>query len=66
MCLWLWDTHQLVQVLPEVLGHQTEGRQKGPAKCIEASVTVIRVRSEPLQAVIALGTGPTMRQGHKQ
>ena len=40
----------LVEVLPEVLSHQTEGTEVGLSKGIETRVAVVRVGPEPLDA----------------
>ena len=49
-CLCYMGTHQLVEVLPVVLHHQTERVEHGPTETVETGVPVIRVRSVALQA----------------
>jgi hypothetical protein len=52
--------HRLVQVLPEVLCHQAEGTEEGPAESVEVCVAVVRVIAESLKADVVLraGTSP--------
>jgi len=50
-------TDQLEQVLPEVLSHQPEQRQVGPAERVVARVSVVRV-SPSFQTHVPLWTDP--------
>ena len=49
--------HSLVQVLPEVLRHQAEGTEEGPAESVEVCVPVVLVFAESLKADIVLRAG---------
>ena len=48
LIMWLPE-HRLVEIFPEVLSHQSEGTEEGPAKGVKICVPVIRVLTEPLQ-----------------
>ena len=48
--------HQLVEVLPVVLHHQTERVEHGPAEAVETRVAVVRVGTVALQARVVLRT----------
>ena len=41
--------HSLVEIFPEVLSHQAEGTEEGPAKSVKICVPVIWVLTEPLK-----------------
>ncbi len=47
----------LVEVLPEVLSHQPEGGEEGPAERVEARVAEVGVGAEALQAHVVLRAG---------
>lgn len=36
-------SHQLIQIFPEVLSHQSKQRQKGPTEGIKACIAIIRI-----------------------
>lgn len=58
---------ELVEVLPVVLHHEPEGREKGPAEAVERCVPVIRVVSVALQARVVLWARPRfVTQRHKR
>ena len=41
--------HCLVEILPEILGHKAERTEKGPAKCVEICIPVVRVITKTLK-----------------
>ena len=47
----------MVEVLPVVLGHQTEGTKESPAKGVEVCVVVVRILSEAFKAGVVGRTG---------
>ena len=47
-------SHQMVQAFPEVLRHETEGAEQGPAEVVKAGVAVVGVRSDVWQAHVRL------------
>ena len=50
------SANQLVEVLPEILGHEPEGAEQRPPEVVEVRVVVVRVEAG-LQACVALPTG---------
>ena len=48
----------LVEILPVVLSHQSEGTEESPAEGVEVGVVVIRILSETFVASVVGGTGP--------
>jgi len=56
----------LIQILPEVLSHQTKGTEVGLREGVKACVAVVGVRPEPLDAGGAQGTlaGPRRVSTH--
>ena len=47
----------LVQVLPIILGHQTEGTQEAPPEGVKVGVVVVWILSEALEAGVVGGAG---------
>ena len=41
--------HCLVEIFPEILGHKAERTEKGPAKCVEICIPVVRVITKTLK-----------------
>ena len=41
--------YTLIQILPEILSHQAEGRQERPTKRIEVSVPVVGIATKTLE-----------------
>ena len=41
--------HCLVEILPEILGHKAERTEKGPTKCVEICIPVVRVITKTLR-----------------
>ena len=41
--------HCLVEILPEILGHKAERTEKGPTKCVEICIPVVRVITKTLK-----------------
>jgi len=58
------NAYQLVQILPEVLSHESEESKKSPTKGVKASVAIVWVASS-LHARISLRTPPTQTHTHK-
>lgn len=46
------STHLSVETLPEVLGHQTEHREEGPAKMVKTCITKVRIVPNLLTGVV--------------
>ena len=48
----------LVEILPVVLSHQSEGTKESPAESVEVGVVIIRILSKTFVASVVGGTGP--------
>ena len=48
----------LVEILPVILSHQSEGTKESPAESVEVGVVVIRILSKTFVASVVSGTGP--------
>lgn len=45
-------THDLIEIFPIVLGHETEGTEECPSEVIEACVVVVRVLADSETRVV--------------
>lgn len=50
--LYILTAHQVIQTLPEVLGHQAEGAQKRPAEVVEVGVAKVGVVADVRNAYV--------------
>ena len=53
-----WNTHHVVDVLPEVEGDELEGGEHGPQEVVEARVAKVGVVPDVGKAHVALRTAP--------
>ena len=58
MCVCDAEPYQHVEILPEVLGHESEEGEEGPAEAVEAGVAVVGVPAR-LHTGVALRATPS-------